>query len=139
MWTKFKRWKKFKEDEIKNNFQIEIIYTNKKIVTKKYGLNLKEKQTEGLLWSFLEATHNSRRERERRKKSINAKLSSITIHAPLKEVGTAETNKKITKEGLFGHLKSPLCHLNIVGRLTRWSLSYFFLLFFILIIISNYL
>jgi hypothetical protein len=35
MWTKFKRWKKFKEDEIKNNFQIEIIYTNKKIVTKK--------------------------------------------------------------------------------------------------------
>jgi hypothetical protein len=70
MWTKFKRWKKFKEDEIKNNFQIEIIYTNKKIVTKKYGLNLKEKQTEGLLWSFFRGNAQFK-EGEREKKKFN--------------------------------------------------------------------
>jgi hypothetical protein len=35
MKIKYKRWKKLKEDEIENNFQFEIIVSNKKIIIKR--------------------------------------------------------------------------------------------------------
>jgi len=71
------------------------------------------------------------RERKKKKNSINAKLSSITIHAPLKEAGTVDTNKKITKEDLFGHLKLPCMSLEYSRAVNTLVLAtYFFLLFF---------
>ena len=37
------------EDEIENNFQFEIIFSNKKLYLKEKGLNLKGKENEGML------------------------------------------------------------------------------------------
>jgi hypothetical protein len=70
MWTKFKRWKKFKEDEIKNNFQIEIIYTNKKIVTKKIWAKSEGKANWRVIVKFFRGNAQFK-EGEREKKKFN--------------------------------------------------------------------
>jgi len=52
MRTKFERWKKL-DNENKNNFQFEIIFSNKKIAIKRTKTKSEGKKSEGMLWKDL--------------------------------------------------------------------------------------
>jgi hypothetical protein len=49
MRIKFERWKKL-DNENKNNFQFEIIFSNKKIAIKRTKTKSEGKKSEGMLW-----------------------------------------------------------------------------------------
>jgi len=86
--------KKNKNDEIKNNFENEIIYLNKKIATKRTWSKPEQKKIEGMLWSFWKVTYNWRRKERKKNKTnpINTKLVRITIHTSPRETGIAKKN-----------------------------------------------
>jgi len=52
MRVKFERWKKL-DNENKNNFQFEIIFSNKKIAIKRTKIKSEGKKSEGMLWKDL--------------------------------------------------------------------------------------
>jgi hypothetical protein len=78
MGTKFERWKKIKNDEIKNNFEIEYFFQIKKIIIKR-------------TWTKYDGKRNSRvdvifsRGKQEWKKVNMHQSNRITMHAPLKK------------------------------------------------------
>ena len=70
--------KKLKNNEIKNNFQIEYFFQIKKLQLREQELDMTGKEIEGLMWFFKGIEKNE-------KKQTCTKLDRITMHAPPKK------------------------------------------------------
>jgi len=113
--TKSNIWKNWRKMKLKKNLILWVI-SNKKIVIKKDGPNLKENKIEGLHWKFGGLSMKIKEEREMKKKIVDTKPEVHWPHALPRDGGDTKMIQISSQKPVFGSWVTPHTPSEELGR-----------------------